>query len=122
MAKGERLLKAKHVVIIGGGLIGSELAGDLGYAKKSQPDTKVTLIHSGSQLCPIMSQSASQELQSHLERLGVVVYLNEKVVKSDHEAVKFFLKNSGTIIDNVDEAIWTSGFVPRNDFSLSRMP
>lgn len=43
----ERFAKAQHVVIVGGGAIGIETAGEI---RDVWPDKKVTLIHSGTQL------------------------------------------------------------------------
>ncbi|CAB9498759.1 expressed unknown protein [Seminavis robusta] len=44
---GQELLNAKKVVIVGGGLVGVELAGDVaGYGKLEHKDVDVTLVHS----------------------------------------------------------------------------
>lgn len=64
-AEGKSILQANHVVIIGGGLIGTELAGDAAaYSQKAGSATKVTLIHSGPQLCPIMSKPAAAQVKA----------------------------------------------------------
>ena len=45
---GDKLLNAKSVLIVGGGLIGTELAGDLAkYAKMKGKDGKVTVRYVG---------------------------------------------------------------------------
>ena len=77
---GDMLLNAKSVLIIGGGLIGAELAGDLaGYAalrEGSKP--KVTVVHSGDHLVQEYTDSAAKKLQGLLEKFDVEVILNEK--------------------------------------------
>ena len=117
-AEGKRLLDAKSVVIVGGGLIGTELAGDLAaYAKKKttkgQTTTPaVTLIHSGPQLCPVMSPPAAAKMQQLLENLGVTIILNEKGTEENGKVV---LENSKKEIE-AEIVIKTIGFQAMNDF------
>jgi NADH dehydrogenase FAD-containing subunit len=113
-AEGRRLLESKSVAIIGGGLIGTELAGDIaGYAKKVGKTTPtVTLIHSTAQLCPIMSPPAAAKLRQKLEGLGVKVILNEMATE---ENGKLVLQNSKHEVES-EIVIKTIGFVAINSF------
>mmetsp|Transcript_11405 Transcript_11405/g.23382 ORF Transcript_11405/g.23382 Transcript_11405/m.23382 type:complete len:568 (-) Transcript_11405:123-1826(-) len=83
--EGDKILQARSVVIVGGGIVGCELAGDLMALKKLQSsssleeDVAVTLVHSGSRLCSReLGPSASRMVQEDLSRAGVRVILNEK--------------------------------------------
>ena len=129
--EGQRLLNSKHIIIVGGGLIGTELAGEIANEvkkkknKKDNCDTpKVTLVHSTSCLCPIMSVDAGNKIQEMLEGLGVTVILNEKAsIKeedggtngdgSDTKVV--ILQNSKKELTG-DVVIQTIGFGSRNGF------
>lgn len=113
-AEGRRLLAANSVVIVGGGLIGTELAGDLAaYAKKAgQSSPAVTLIHSGEQLCPVMSPSAGAKMKEQLEGLGITVILNERGTEENGKVV---LQNSKKEIE-ADIVVKTTGFVSVNSF------
>lgn len=113
-AEGDRILNAKSVLIVGGGLIGTELAGDVaGYARKAGKEIEVTLVHSGSQLCPIMSEPAAGMVQKKLERLGVTVFLGDRASKSKDG--KMVLQKSGKDLQ-AEIVVMTTGFLPINTF------
>jgi len=73
----EQISKAKSISIIGGGIVGIEVAAEL---KERYPDKEITIIHSQPKLMPRSSSKAIREATSHLERLGVKLILGEKVV------------------------------------------
>jgi nitric oxide reductase FlRd-NAD(+) reductase len=111
--EGRKLLDAKSVLVVGGGLIGTELAGDiLSYAKQEAKEVKVTLVHSGPHLCPEMSESAAAMVQKKLEKEGAKVILNERAVEKDGI---WTLAGSGETID-ASEVVMTVGLVPINEF------
>ncbi|KAJ1731439.1 hypothetical protein LPJ72_003934 [Coemansia sp. Benny D160-2] len=69
--------KAKQVLVIGGGAVGVEAAGEIADA---YPDKKVTLVHSGPHLLPdIFKPTVLSGALAKLQALGVRVVLNEKV-------------------------------------------
>ena len=113
-AEGERLLakgtsdQPKKIVIIGGGLIGTELAGDL--ASKT-PAPEKTIVHSSGQVCPSMSEPAGNQVQKYLEEMGVKFILNEKANDLGNGKVELF--NAQKEID-ADIVIPTTGFVAQN--------
>lgn len=111
---GEALLKESSVVIVGGGLIGTELAGDLAvYASKKGKSPKIKLVHAGPMLAhDNMTKAASKMLQDKLEKLGVTIILNEKCVEQDGKLV---LANSGETLQ-ADRTIFTAGLIPINSF------
>ncbi|KAJ1663028.1 hypothetical protein GGF38_003241, partial [Coemansia sp. RSA 25] len=73
----DTVARAKSILIIGGGAVGVEMAGEIGYM---YPDKKVTLVHSGSRLLPLNFKPAlSDGAVDKLQRVGVTVVLNEKI-------------------------------------------
>lgn len=112
-AEGKKLIAAGSVLVVGGGLIGIETAGDLmAFAQKAGNPLQVTLVHSKEKLSEEMTPNASKMLQKKLETLGVKVILNEKVVDRNG---KFFLEKAETEM-TAKEVIWTTGLKPLNSF------
>ena len=119
--EGERLMNARSVVIVGGGLIGTELAGDLAaYSKKADKTPKIILVHSGEFLCNShMTAAAGNAVLALLEGLGVEVILNDKA--EEKSPGKVTLTSSNKVID-AEVVIKTTGFVPVNDFIKESFP
>ncbi|KAJ1950772.1 hypothetical protein FBU59_000524 [Linderina macrospora] len=70
---------AKSVLVIGGGAVGVEIAGQIA-AKYSGSDKQVTIVHGGDRLLPAYYKSGlSSATVSKLKQLGVRVVLNERV-------------------------------------------
>jgi NADH dehydrogenase FAD-containing subunit len=118
--EGERLMNASSVVMVAGGLIGCELAGDLAaYSKKAGKSPKITLVHSGEHLCkPFMAPADCNAVQGLLEEFGVKVILNEKVSESGG---KVLLGTSKEEIE-AEVVIKTIGFIPANLFVKTGLP
>jgi NADH dehydrogenase FAD-containing subunit len=112
-AEGKKLMAAGSVLVVGGGLIGIETAGDLmAYAKKAGKPLQVTLVHSREKLSEEFTPNASRMTQKKLETLGVKVVLNEKVVE---RSGKHFLEKSEKEM-TAKHVIWTTGVTPLNSF------
>jgi NADH dehydrogenase FAD-containing subunit len=89
----KRIDNAKEIVIAGGGASGVETAGELGEyfngaagwcsSRPSNSKVKITLITGSSKLLPQLRQSISDEAVKYLNRVGVDVHFNTKVMKSD---------------------------------------
>jgi len=118
--EGQKLLSADHVAIIGGGLIGTELAGDLAWhsAQKDSP-TKVTIIHSTDEICPVMSKPAARRMRDMLEKLGVEIICNERATEKNNGQI--LLETSGKEL-KADVVVKTIGFRPVNEFLRSTFP
>ncbi len=84
-----------HIVIIGGGETGCELAGALAVyskelAKKSNIDTSfitIDLMDSGPRLLKRLPQDISERVERRLRQLGVNIFLNRRVVREEIEEV-----------------------------------
>ena len=74
---------AKHIVVVGGGVVGVELAADLAsYAESPRPRT-VTLVASSASLLPTSPEKAGTCAARALQRLGVRVIYGERVTKQE---------------------------------------
>ncbi len=111
----ERRDKLLDIAIVGGGPTGVELAGALAEMRrhilpKDYPDLDIStmdihLIQGDSRLLSSMSEKASAKAFDYLQKLGVFVHLNSRVVDLDPDGV---LLADGTSI-RVGKVIWTAG-------------
>ena len=74
----KELDQAKHVVIIGGGLVGIELAAEI--AEHYTDTKKVTLIHSRNELIPRQTSKARLYAKRFFEKRNVALLLEDRLV------------------------------------------
>jgi NADH dehydrogenase FAD-containing subunit len=74
-SEGQRLRQAASVVIVGGGPIGVELAGEI---REAFPEKSVTLIEQQAHLLPALGERAGAKAQRVLARLGVKVLTSQQ--------------------------------------------
>jgi NADH dehydrogenase FAD-containing subunit len=98
----QKIVNAKHILVIGGGLIGTEIAGEIVTKMK---DKHVTIIHSKDRLIERNPTKASFYAQKFLENKGAKIIFNEKIVKHTDQ---IFISNKGRKIE-ADFAIWCAG-------------
>ncbi|HMA83765.1 MAG TPA: FAD-dependent oxidoreductase [Candidatus Thermoplasmatota archaeon] len=97
------LKDAKKVLIVGGGYIGTEIAGELA-TKRS--DLQITMVHSHDRILERNTNFASKSALKFLKKRGVNFVFNDLVI--DHpEDYKFKTKKGKTI--NADVCIWCAG-------------
>ncbi|KAJ2660821.1 hypothetical protein IW148_003620 [Coemansia sp. RSA 1199] len=73
----ENVEAANNVLVIGGGAVGVEIAGEIA---DQYPSKQVTLVHSASRLLPLnFKEGISNGAVYKLRRLGVRVVLNERI-------------------------------------------
>lgn len=77
------LAVAKSVLVIGGGAVGVEFAGEIASAF---PDKEITLSHSGDALLNNMKPKAQRKALEQLTAKGVIVKFNSRFVEGDKEA------------------------------------
>lgn len=113
--EGAKILKASSVLVVGGGLVGVEVAGDVkAHAdKQGNKDIKVTLVHSGDRLCPEMAAAASAMVKRQLEKCGIKIVLNDKAVEKANGT--YALQSSGEVV-SAEIVIPTTGLKACNDF------
>jgi len=109
LALADALRDAGRVLIVGGGLIGTELAAEL---VEKMPHLHVTVVHSHDRLLERNPPSAARHAQRFLERHGAHVVLGEKVVDRHGD---LFVTDGGREI-SADVAGWCTGIRRNPDF------
>ncbi len=70
--------KANNIAIVGAGAVGSELAGELAFAR---PEKRITLISAAETLFPDYPAKLGRNMQRQLGELGVKLRLGERIKK-----------------------------------------
>jgi|GEM_PF-483421 len=107
-----KVRKSESIVVIGGGPIGTEIAGEL-VTKTSGKE--VTLIHLRDGLLERGPKKASNYAKNALEENGADIVLGEKII--EHAPGKF-LTDKGRDIE-ADIGIWCGGIKPNTGFMES---
>ncbi len=116
----EECVRIAHIVVVGGGASGTELAGELAlYTRKMAKHHSIDpslitidLIESSSRLISSLPERISKRVYKRLHSLGVNIFLNQTVIKEEVEGV--FLKDMKVKTKTV---IWTAGIKPNNFYS-----
>ncbi len=93
--------KADDVLIVGGGLIGTEVAAEIA----SKTEKNVTLVHPHERLIERNPKMASLFAETYLRNKGVKMILDEKVVGREDDE---YLTSEGRKIES-DVCIWSTG-------------
>lgn len=109
---------AVHFVIVGGGISGCEIAGELGLisgrlAKNHDIDSsliKIDIVHSRDRLIPNLPEDFSRKIETKLKELKVNIIFNQRIEREEAETV--YLKDMEMKSKTV---IWTAG-VTSNHF------
>ena len=136
----KKLMEAKKVAIIGGGLIGVEFAGELaGEAKRQNKDIDITLIHADSHLITNeFTPKAAEVVRHKLEKQGVAVLLKERAAvkkqqpqqhhdegqvtseetkepdSEQQQPHNIWLSNSKRELTDIDQIVWATGLMSVN--------
>ncbi len=113
------LEKSKSILIIGGGLSGVELAGEI---VEKYPKKRLVIAHAAQRLIERQPEKASRYAKEFLKRRGVKVIFNElikgsKKVGSEDE----YFTNKGTKI-KADISFLCVGITPNSDFMKKSFP
>lgn len=109
----EKIQKSKRVSVVGGGVVGVELAAELCTHYK---DKEITLIHSHPNLMERNSKKTSDYVKSFLEKNGVKIVFNEKIIKKEKNKL---IGNSGKTYD-YDSVFFTVGIKPNTEFMTGK--
>lgn len=106
----EKLCEAKRVILVGGGLVGVELAGEICW--KYGREKEITIIQSGDRLIARNSKKAIRYATDFLKDRGVNVLYNEKMVECD---ATHCITNKGKRLE-ADLIFLCTGIVPNYEF------
>lgn len=104
-----KLKKAENVLIVGGGLVGVELAAEI---KDKYPSKEVTILQSSSSLIPRNSDKAKKYVTDYLLSKGTKIIYNERLVGKNG---KLYRTESGNIFKS-DLAFMCTGISPNTDY------
>lgn len=112
-----RLAAAKSVLVIGGGAVGVELAGEIASAF---PDKSITLAHSGSTLLDNMQPKAQVKAFEQLNAKGVKVKFNRRFMleakSEEHKAGNQYRCSKSNEVIQADLVYSCVGMVPNTEF------
>ncbi|KIV95101.1 hypothetical protein PV10_02793 [Exophiala mesophila] len=115
----ERIKQAQNIIVVGGGAAGMEIASD---TKSKYPEKNITLVHSRDRLLNTFGPLLHTEAIGALNRLGVTVLLNERVVGGlDVEDPKEITLQSGKVLQ-CDTLVRCTGQSPRGDLIQTFSP
>lgn len=103
------LSMAKNILVLGGGVVGVELAGEIADAF---PYKKITLAHRGSKLLDSFNSKTSEITLQQLTRIGVNVELNANYQEVDGTYIE---RNTNTLTP-ADLVLKATGVKPNNKF------
>lgn len=104
----EKLKLANSVLIIGGGIVGVELAGEIADAF---PDKTVTLAHKGSRVLDSLTPKASQKATEQLIKLGVKLEFNRLY----HQDGNNYIDQNSSEVAMADLVYESIGAIPNSE-------
>ncbi len=105
----EKIKNSKKISIVGGGIVGVELTAELCTHYK---DKEITLIHAHSDLMERNNKKTRDYVKSFLEKNGVKIIFNEKIITKEKNKI---ISNSGNSY-NYDSVFFTAGIKPNTEF------
>ena len=115
-----KLPRARHVMVVGGGIVGVELAAELAKAASRAP-RRITLVHGGARLMDDLPASVGERAAKWLRKHGVSVLVGERYVSVPNDSKTIKVANiyrgvlSGTTV-TPDEVIVATGARPATEF------
>lgn len=106
----DKLSESKEILIIGGGVVGVELAAEIATKYK---DKHVTIVHAGSRLIDRNNEKTIEYVEKFINKIKVDVIYNEKIESVDKN--KIFSTNKDRRI-KADIAFWCTGVKPNFEF------
>jgi NADH dehydrogenase FAD-containing subunit len=108
----QKLLEAQNILIIGGGAVGVELAGDIAY---TYPEKNITLVEALPRLLSQFKPKASRIAQKQLESMSVHVIINE-FLEQDPNDKSIWLSKKSKEVYHTDLAYICIGVSPNTSF------
>ena len=108
----ETMDEGKSIVVVGGGVVGVELACELAERQKKRGGGTVNLLHSGPRLLDTLPEFVSEYASKALVSRGVRVYVGQTY---DREGDSFIGVMNKNVIQG-DRVAWCVGAKPNTDF------
>ncbi len=105
----QKLEKAKSVLIVGGGVVGTELAAEI---CEKYPQKKITMVHAGSSLLERNPTKARAYAEHFLKKRNVTILFNERITGGKG---KIYHTDKEKKI-NADLVFLCTGIVPNSEF------
>ena len=105
----DRLMEAKRILVIGGGLVGVELTAEISTHCK---DKDITIVHSHDELIERNHPKARKYAREFLEKHGIKILFGERVKDSKNHT---FVTDKGTKIKS-DMSFISVGIMPNYEF------
>lgn len=96
------------VVVIGGGITGVEIAGELAHRTR----LKVTMIHAGARLLPGLCERAGRKALAGLQAQGVQVLLHARVLEVGESTLRIRSEQTGEQTLDCTLGFWAGGLQP----------
>ncbi|KAI7870036.1 hypothetical protein BDF14DRAFT_1778675 [Spinellus fusiger] len=115
------LQKAQRVLIIGGGLVGCELASEIAGFEfpGSYPKKYVTIVESHSSVIYRSDTHQQEQAQKYLEDLGVEVILNERIIDYDTSSHTTYRSTNGRIFHGYQKVFMATGAQPNSSLFVN---
>lgn len=114
------IAKHKNILVVGGGPVGCELAGEI---KAKYPETRVTIAQKGDVLCSAMnmSEEGSDKIRTALVNFGIEVLVKQDINLTAEEKKRGLTeyetpKTFSDAINDITLVINSTGFVPNTEF------
>lgn len=107
----EKLCKANKILIIGGGLVGVELAAEISTHYKEK---EITIVHSGDKLIGRNKGKTIRHAEEFLKKRGVKIIYNERVIDAKENGKTYHTDKNREI--KTDLAFLCTGITPNFEF------
>lgn len=104
-----KLDKAKQVLIVGGGVVGTELAAEI---SEKYPQKEITLVHAQSSLLERNPQKARAYAENFLKKKSATILFNERVTGG--KAKRYQTDKNNTL--TADLVFLCTGIIPNSEF------
>jgi apoptosis-inducing factor 2 len=118
---GQRLAESHRILIVGGGPIGVEVAGEI---TELYPHKSVTIVESGPRLIRGTSEAAAIHAANVLSRRGVELLMNERLQRADGSNTDVLAPAGEAVTERgrripYDLLIWCVGGTPNTEYMKS---
>lgn len=104
----KKIINSKRILIVGGGIVGVEIAGEIIYKFK---DKSVSIIQGDKSLVPRNNKKTQEYIRKTLEENGIKIYLNERFEEKKGNKIQ----TDKRVIDS-DLVIFCLGIFPNTNF------